>query len=589
MTIPRPYSLLLPTPKSARPRAGSAPRGLLDRDPPAALDPTLPPDAYRLTLDGAGVRLIAGGEGGARFARATLEQIRKLPTDASGHLPAVEIEDAPALPRRGVMLDVSRCRIPTMDEFGRTIAALAGLKADHLQLYTEHAFAYREHAAVWRGTDPITHNQARALDDLCRAHGIELAPNQNCFGHLARWFQTPGYEHLAETHWDWIFAGMPRSGPFSLCPVEPGALPFVESLLDEMLPCFSSPRVNIGCDETYDIGQGRSREAVEREGKAAVYGRFVGAVCRAALGRGRAPMFWGDIAREHPDAIDHLPGGAVALVWGYEPTHDFAAEGALYRERGMRWWACPGTSSWRSFTGRSLERRGNIRRCAREAVLGGGEGMLVADWGDLGHRQVWPVALLGIAEGLDAAWTGGERGADFLEGVSLQVFGDRSRSIAGWLEELGDADEPIRAIAGRPFGDGSATRLLNASALFTELHPPPLRLALPDDPAPWREARARIESLGESVPTGSGTLVERELRHAVRCALFACDVALLRRGAPGSDGTPCRAHHFGQTLDSIKGEQRSLWLERSRPGGLDESLAFWDEIDLSGAPRKDDA
>jgi hypothetical protein len=583
LTIPRPYSLLLPAPRSARPLEGSFHAGVLERDPPAEFDPALPPDAYRLTLDGKGVRLAAGGEGGARFARATLVQIRNLPTDPTGRLPAIEIGDAPALPRRGVMLDLSRCRVPTMDEISRTIAALAGLKADHLQFYTEHAFAYREHRAVWRGTDPITHDQARALDHRCRAHGVELAPNQNCFGHLTRWLRTPGYEHLAETHGDWIFAGMPRSGPFSLCPVEPGVLPFVESLLDELLPCFSSPHVNIGCDETYDIGQGRSRDAVEREGKAAVYGRFVGAVCRMALDRGKAPIFWGDIAREHPDAIDHLPREAVALVWGYEPAHDFAAEGAVYRERGMRWWACPGTSSWRSFAGRPGERRANIRRCAREAVLGGGEGLLVTDWGDLGHRQVWPVALLGIAEGLDAAWTGRDRGADFLEGVSLQVFGDRSRSIAGWLEELGDADEPIRAIAGRPGTDGRPTRLLNASALFTELHPPPLRLGLPDDPAPWRGARARIAALGEAVPTGAGPLVERELRHAVRCALFACDVALLRRGA-GAEASALSAER-----EAIRTEQRTLWPERSRPGGLDESLAFWDEIDLSGVPRKDHA
>lgn len=583
MTIPRPYTLLLPTPRSARPLAGSFHRSRLDRDPPAALDPSLPPDGYRLTLDGAGVRLAAGGDGGARSARATLDQIRRLPTDAPGHLPAVEIEDAPAVACRGVMLDLSRCRIPTMDEFGRAIAALAGLKSNHLQLYTEHAFAYRDHGAVWRGSDPITHDQARTLDDRCRAHGIELAPNQNCFGHLSRWLRTPGYEHLAETHGDWTFAGMPRSGPFSLCPVDPGALPFVESLLDELLPCFASPRVNIGCDETYDIGQGRSRDAVEREGKAAVYGRFVGAICRAALERGRTPMFWGDIAREHPHAIDHLPPEAVALVWGYEPTHDFAAEGASYRDRGMRWWACPGTSSWRSFAGRPSERRGNIRRGAREAVLGGAEGVLITDWGDLGHRQVWPVALLGIAEGLDAAWTGGERGPDFLEGVSLQIFGDRSRSIAGWLEELGDADEPIRSIAGHPRQDGTPTRLLNASALFTELHPPPLRLGLPDEPTPWHEARARIASLGESVPTGAGPLVERELRHAVRCSLFACGVALLRRGAGGD------ASALAREREAIKNEQRTLWLERSRPGGLEESLASWDAIDLPAVPRKDHA
>jgi len=547
------------------------PAGVMSREPEVVRDAGLPSGGYRLRLDGDGVRISCGDDPGERHARATLEQIRRLPPQG---LPAVEIEDAPALHRRGVMLDVSRCRVPTMPEFRRIVDTLAGLKADHLQCYTEHAFAYRRHERVWAGCDPITPEDARILDARGAARGVELAANQNCFGHLTRWLRTPGYDHLAETHGDWVFAGMPRSGPFSLCPFDPGAIPFVESLLDELLPCFASPLVNIGCDETYDIGQGRSRGMVEREGKAAVYGDFVARVCRAVLSRDRTPMFWGDIAGDHPGVLDRLPRQAIGLPWGYEPSHEFAREGAAFREHGMRWWACCGSSSWRSFAGRPAERRANIRRCAHEAVAGGADGMLIADWGDLGHRQAWPVALLGIAEGLDAAWTGAARSPGFLEAVSLQVFGDQSLAIAGWLEELGDADEPLRAVSGRPGPGGEPTRLLNASALFTELHPPPIRLALPPRVEPWLEARARIASLAQRVPTGAGPLVERELRHAVQCSLWACDVALARRGGG------VNPERLEADRGAIKAEQRALWTERSRPGGLDESLAFWDDVSV---------
>lgn len=569
-----PYDLLLPRPTRVVRPGGSVTRGALDRPEVTTHDPRISPGAYTLEVSESGPALCAADDSGIRHAKATLAQIRRLPGDA---LPAASITDTPALARRGVMLDVSRNRIPKADEFARIASMFQALKLDHAQCYTEHAFAYTGHETVWDGADPITPDEARSLDALFARHGVELAANQNCFGHLTRWLTHPAYAHLAETQGDWDFAGMPRSGPFSLCPTDERSLPFIEGLLDELLPCFDSPFINIGCDETYDIGQGRSANTVDRDGKAAVYGRFVGAVCRAAIARGKTPMFWADIAREHPRALDHIPPEAHALVWGYEPDHDFLNEAAMHREANRPWWVCPGTSSWRGFTGRSLERQTNIRNAANAAVAGGAAGMLITDWGDFGHRQVWPITMLAIAEGADAAWTGKPRGGSFLEAVSLHVFGDPSLTIASWLEDLGDTDEPIRRIAGPRAQSGTPARLANATAHFTELHPPPLPLHLPDDPKPWRECRDRLTDLAKRIPTGAGPLIEAELAHAIGCARWATDVALSRRGdttATTTSGTLKRRR------DSIKAEHARLWTERSRPGGLTESLACWDQPDL---------
>ena len=117
-------------------------------------------------------------------------------------VPPVDGETPPAIV---VMLDVSRDRIPTMEEFGRIVPWLASLKVNHLQLYTEHTFAYAGHEEVWRGWSPLTPAEIREIDALCIGHGIELAANQNCFGHLRTWLELPRYAHLAETHGDWVF------------------------------------------------------------------------------------------------------------------------------------------------------------------------------------------------------------------------------------------------------------------------------------------------------------------------------------------------------------------------------------------------
>ncbi len=75
---------------------------------------------------------------------------------------------------------------------------LAGLKVNQLQLYVEHTFAYDGHERVWRGASPLLPSEILELDRYCRERHVELVPNQNSFGHLARWLVHEPYRRLAE-------------------------------------------------------------------------------------------------------------------------------------------------------------------------------------------------------------------------------------------------------------------------------------------------------------------------------------------------------------------------------------------------------
>ena len=97
------------------------------------------------------------------------------------HVPA-----RPAFERRGLMLDISRNRVPTMDWLKTLIDALALLRYNELQLYTEHTFAYQTHGTVWKQASPMTAAEIREIDAYCSARGIELVPIQNSFAHLER-------------------------------------------------------------------------------------------------------------------------------------------------------------------------------------------------------------------------------------------------------------------------------------------------------------------------------------------------------------------------------------------------------------------
>jgi hypothetical protein len=495
--------------------------------------------------------------------------------DEDGRVARVRIDDRPAVARRGVMLDVSRCRIPKMDEFARVIGTLAGLKCNHLQLYTEHTFAYAGHEAAWRGWSPITPDEARTLDAACRARGIELAANQNCFGHLKEWLEQPAYAGLAETHGEWMFDVWPRRGPFSLCPTDARSLALVEDWLGQLAGCFTSGLVNIGCDETYDIAYGRSADAVRDRGRGAVYAEFVSKVARAAGRLGKRAMFWADVALSEPACLAMLPDDLVALAWGYEPDADW--EGWLSALRGRDVWLCPGTSSWLSLTGRTSERRANMDGAVRAAASHGSAGVLVCDWGDRGHWQPWPIALHALGDGLASAWEGaGGGGGARARASSTLLLGDSSGRAGAWLEALGDADLALREVCLPLSRPGVEGRLRNQSALYADLFKGWEEAREVGGVERWRGARERVGVLGGSRPRSGDAQIEAELAWAAAAATLAAERACLRRERGGGAATSRDA--LRARWADLEARFAELWRARSREGGLARSREFFASV-----------
>src|SRR5271163_2323190 len=148
---------LLPAPRSLKLGAGFF---LLPRHRSlSAIQVVSTPDApaqaegYALTVDRAGVRIEFREHAGLRAATATLRQLLR----AHGRrLPYLRIRDWPDFARRGVMLDISRGRVPTLVTLLDLAERLADFKINELQLYTEHTFAYQKYPAVWRTWGALT-------------------------------------------------------------------------------------------------------------------------------------------------------------------------------------------------------------------------------------------------------------------------------------------------------------------------------------------------------------------------------------------------------------------------------------------------
>jgi len=555
---------LLPRPKQAF--AGTFDSGKLDKKPDVHFEASLTrPAEYKLTLSPKGPFVVAGGPDGVRAAQRTLAQLRAIaarrPKDRP--LPVILVEDWADHERRGFMLDVSRDRIPTLASLRTLVDLLAACGYNELQLYVEHTLAYPGHEAVWGALDALSADEIHELDGRCRERGIELVANQNCFGHLAGWLRTPGYRELAETHDTFRFLDFEKQGPFSLCPIDPRSLALVKEWLAFIARTFTSRRVNIGCDETFDVGQGRSREIVARDGRAAVYTRFVADVARAALDLGLEPHFWADIALSDEEAFARLPEELVPIAWGYEPDSPFERWCTTLARLGRGYVVAPGTSCWRTFAGRTSERRANLAAASAAAHEHGADGLLVTAWGDIGHRQTWPITLRALADGAEACWNAGSSQSD-PRAASRVLLGVDDAAPVTWLDELGDLDLALRT------GDAARgeARLGNASATFSELFPATATARPRGDAATWNAYAEALAAHAARRPAMSDALLDAELEHAVAWSMLAADAARARLGVRGApDGAElCRR------LDGLAARERELWPQRSRKPGLEHSL-----------------
>ena len=565
--------VLLPRPRRVELLPGAPVTGVT---PIQVLSADLPAEGYRLTVDAGTITLASATPAGAFYGQQTLAQLRR---QFPAGVPALRIEDWPDFAKRGFMLDISRDRVPTMASLFRLVDRLAEWKLNQFQLYTEHTFAYQNHRPVWEHASPMTAAEIRELDAYCRARCIELVPNQNCFGHLERWLKHPQYTAMAEAPAGFEFPWGHCGNPFSLCPTDPRATALIAELLGELLPNFTSRQINIGCDETYDVGQGRSRELCERLGRGRVYLDFLKQIIALAQRDGHAVQFWGDILQHHPELLGEIPPGVTALEWGYGATHDFAGRCGLLAKAGVPFYVCPGTSAWNSLSGMLVNAKGNLLNAAVNGQAHGAAGYLNTEWGDNGHWQQWPIPLPAIAYGAAVSWaTEANRELDLPAALSRHVFQDRTGQLGRIACELGSLNQTARSYASN--GLGFSIMLLNPDSAATDGR------CVEGKPACFQNAlatlaRLRSELANVRLETPDAALIRAEYEFTIAIVTHACHMGLARAEslAPTTAAVPAdRRRVLAAELAALLPEYRRLWLARSRPGGLSDSVQRFEKL-----------
>ena len=602
----------------------------------AKLSEAIRPQAYRLTIGRQGIQIAAAGAPGAFYGFQTLLQIlREAVFTANGSskgrkktvaLPALTIEDWPDFPRRGVYHDTARGKVPTIDTLLQLIDDLGHLKYNEFQLYIENNFQFRKYPEMYDDTTPFTAEDLLLLDAACRARHIDFVPSLTSLGHFEKILSRPTLRHLAEAEPAQLRAMNATcwsDSPWSLSVTDPAAKELLKDMYAEFVPNFSSCQFNICCDEAYDLGKVRSKALADKIGTGQMYVDWINFCADLSRAHGKSIQMWGDIILNHPDLIGKLPPDVVLLEWGYEHDHKFDEHCALFAQRleessggksRRSFYVCPGTTTWLTLAGRSKNAFGNIHNGASAGLKYGATGLLVTDWGDLGHQQMFSLSLLPFAYGACASWNlasvpnpaatapkSKDAAAanilnDTLTGLSFHLFQDPAGQFAVLVYDLGLMYERF---SWQRFNASLDWWLFREKWDFANYVN---RAQMPDFPkviAACKKLIPHFRQAGKRLLHPEGERIAGELIFTCHEEIHTCRRTALRKAwlaaAPATRNPeeeslrklppkplPKSFKREMQSLRSeveqLKGEFARLWLQRNKRSRMDDVLTEFDRL-----------
>lgn len=306
------------------------------------------------------------------------------------HIDCMTVVDYPVLEYRGWMDDLSRGPIPTMDFLKKEIRTMAMYKMNFFNLYTEHVFRLKSYPDI-APNDGLTAEQIQELTDYARQYHIELFGNQQCFAHAEKMLRIPYYRNISDTR-------------YNLNPGTDLTYTFLEDMFAEVASAYSSPFMNINCDETEGLGAGRAKDYVDSVGGADnAYCRHINRVYNILQRYNKTVMMWGDIIAKNPAMINHLPKDIQFIVWSYVDADSFNNHIDPIAQSGHPFWVASGMSMWSTVFPLVDVYIKNIANLIRDGYIAGAKGVMNTAWDDSGE-SLFNSAWHGMAWTAEMAW-----------------------------------------------------------------------------------------------------------------------------------------------------------------------------------------
>ena len=372
-----------------------------DGDITVVQDDSMKKESYVLDITEDGICL-TGDESGIWHGMQTILQMIE---QKGAVLDALHIEDEPSIENRGYYFDCARGRVPKLEWLKKLADRMAYYKMNQLQLYIEHSYLFRGMTELWRDDTPLTAEEIMEFDLYCAERGIELVPSLSSFGHLYKLLCSKEYAHLCELEGSdkEPFSLHGRMHHHTIDTLNPESVELITRMIGEYMELFTSKQFNFCADETFDLGHGKSKEAVEQSGRGRIYIDYVKKLADFVISKGRRPMFWGDVFLGFAELLKDLPEDIICLNWGYMWNQREEQTKWMY-EAGATQYCCPGCCAWNEFTAINWSSYNNVMRLCNYARKYNAIGILNTDWGDFLHINHPDFTRVGMIYGAAFSW-----------------------------------------------------------------------------------------------------------------------------------------------------------------------------------------
>jgi hypothetical protein len=253
----------------------------------------------------------------------------------------------------GVMLDVSRNAVLTVESLERFLVVSALMGIDRLLLYMEDVYTLEPFPYFGYLRGRYSDEELKQIDAIAADLGIEVVPCIQTLAHLGRFLQWESSQDLVDAL-DVLLVGSSR----------------VDALIREMLQhiagLFRTRRIHLGMDEAFGLGRGRYLDLNGPRPPADILFEHLMRVYQIARDEGLRPMMWSDMwfrvaspthayydpaARLSDELVAQMPKDMDYVYWDYYHTDQAFYEQMLATQKA---WGVPtvfagGLWMWGSF------------------------------------------------------------------------------------------------------------------------------------------------------------------------------------------------------------------------------------------------
>jgi len=527
-------------------------------------------------------KIIVGGasEAGTFYGLQTLKQLVRGEGTAA-YVQGARIVDYPTMRYRAFSDDVSRGVVPTVDYVKRQIRTFAMFKMNMHSLYMEHTFASQSHPLYAPEDGSFSAEELKEIVAYAQNYHVEIVPQQQTFGHLHKVLKFEKYNALAEIPYGDV-----------LTPQEADSYKFVGDLYREIDGIFPSKFFHVGADETFELGEGRSREAAKTKGVGAVYFDHIRRVRETLKPYNRQLMMWGDIALNHPELIGEIPKDMIVMNWAYGARDTYAPRIEPFQKAGLEQFVCPSVWNFNHIFPNNEFAAVNIRNFVRDGQAANALGVMNTNWDDDGET-LFETGWYGVGLGAAAGWENAPLDVEKFDGKFDWTF---------FRTESGDYTKNIRTL-------GAASKTLDLqnvtqnSLFWQNPFTPQFQKRARETAEKVRQLRLNVEVVEENLIRNVGKARRnREMIPAMRFAarrfdhlgrrfnlteqfsraywdayLNMSDKPKVRKLSWYSGAIYNYTREMAEELGELKRNYRALYLAENKPSHLESVLARYDQ------------